>query len=107
MSCASPQMPCSGPNSVVSFQPRPRMQQVHGVAQIAGDRALIRDEADALARDGLRIIEQYFQSGLHGHQINPFRRMGLHLSLPRSCSACGIRCRMACRFSIAPLLAAR
>src|SRR3954449_8517253 len=71
------------------------MQQVDDVPQIARHRALIRDEANVFACDGAGIIEKYFQSGPDDGQCSVFPSS--------SCSACGSRCRMACRFSRAPL----
>src|SRR3954452_12403509 len=71
------------------------MQQINDVSQIARHRALVRDEADVFARDGAGIIKEYFQSGPDDRQCSVFPS--------RSCSACGMRCRMACRFSRAPL----
>ena len=46
----------------------PGMQQAHGVAQIARDCALVRDQTDLLPGDGARVVEEHFEAGAYGHR---------------------------------------
>ena len=48
-----------------------RQQQLHGMPQIARDRALIRDQTDALPLDAPRLfVDEDFQAGQDGHECS-------------------------------------
>src|SRR4029078_7759905 len=72
------------------------MQERHGVTKVARHGALVGDEADALADDGLGIVEENLEAGADAHGCRSTR------APERSSSACGMRWRMAERLSTAP-----
>ena len=62
-SCASAQIPCSGPNSATSRNARERVQRLRGVDEVGRHRGGVRDEPQALSAHDGRPREQRLQAG--------------------------------------------